>query len=196
MLDISEVADTLHITWVDFRHWDHFPLVSDLATLSHHHYPDNFPLFSLPSGCFHFTPPSFLHGPSIGEDLVRLQRLREGSLPQDSNGCSCKAAAAKASRSVLQKFDVLMWGSQGELQPTLSPFPQKHQSLQVPLGEAGSGLGLVPFTALSSIQKEQFSIHMSHITTTKTSFTVCHSLQQFISAIQTHCQQRFSFWST
>lgn len=109
MLDVSEVANTPHTTWVDFRHWNHFPLVSDLATLSHHHYPDNFPLFSLPSSCFHFTPPSFLHGSSIGEDLVRLQRLREGSLPRDSNRCSCEAGAAKASSSILQKFDVLMW---------------------------------------------------------------------------------------
>lgn len=61
MLDVSEVANTSHVKWVNFRpHWNNFPLVRDLATLSHHHYPDNFPLFSLPSSCFHFTPPFFL----------------------------------------------------------------------------------------------------------------------------------------
>lgn len=116
------MANTPQVTWVNFRHWNNFPLVSDLATLPHHHYPDNFPLVSLPSSCFHFTPPFFLHGSGTGEELVRLQRLRKGFLPWDSNGCSCKAGAAKASSSVLQKFDVLMWGSQRELQPTFLLF--------------------------------------------------------------------------
>lgn len=107
MLGVSEVANTPHVTWVSFRHWNNFPLVSDLATLSHHHYPDNFPLFSLPSSCFHFTPPFFLRGSGSGEELVGLQRLREGFLPWGSNGC--KAGAARASSPALQRFDVLMW---------------------------------------------------------------------------------------
>lgn len=130
MLNVSEVANTSHITWVDFRHWNNFPLVSDLVTLSHNHYPDNFPLFSLHSSCFHFFLPFFLHGSSTGEDLVRLQRLREGFLPRGSNGCSCKAGAAKASSSVLQKFDVLMWGSQ---RAAANPFPFSSEA-SVPAG--------------------------------------------------------------
>ena len=94
--NVSEVINTAHMIWVAFRHWNNFPLASDLATLSHHRYPDKFLLVSLPTSCFHFFPPSFLHSPGTGKEVIRLQRLREGFLPWDSNACSCKAGGCQS----------------------------------------------------------------------------------------------------
>lgn len=64
VLNVSEVIYMPHMIRVALRHWNNFPLVSDLATLSHHHSPDNFLFVSLPTSCFHF----FLHSSSTGKD--------------------------------------------------------------------------------------------------------------------------------
>lgn len=74
VLNVSEVIYMPHMIQVALRHWNNFPLVSNLATLSHHHSPDNFLFVSLPTSCFHF----FLCSSSIGKDQTTGTR---GGLP-------------------------------------------------------------------------------------------------------------------
>lgn len=82
--------------WVAFLHWSRFPLDSDLGSLSHHHYPDNLLLVSLPTSCFHFFHPFFLHNSGTGKGVIKLQRTGVGFLPCDSNVCSCKAGESQS----------------------------------------------------------------------------------------------------
>jgi len=158
-----------------FDHWNHFPLASDLASLSHHPHPDKFLLVPHPTSCFHFFYLFFLRNSGFGRGWSSCTEPGRVSCRVTQMDVCVRQETAKASSSVLQDFDVLMRGSQKELQPRLSsssqtlfPFPSSTRSCcYLFLSEAAHTLGLAPLTALLSTQRQHFSIQTSQILTTQ-----------------------------
>lgn len=124
---------------------NHFPLASDLASLSHHPHPDKFLLVSHPTSCFHFFYLFFLRNSGFGKGVIKLHRTRAGFLPCDSNGRLREAGDCQG----LQLCSAGVWCANAGITeraaakvvviiPNPFPFSQQHPFLLLPLSQWSS----------------------------------------------------------
>lgn len=178
-----------------FDHWNHFPLASDLASLSHHPHPDKFLLVSHPTSCFHFFYLFFLRNSGFGKGVIKLQRTRAGFLPCDSNGRLREAGDCQG----LQLCSAGVWCANAGITeraaakvvviiPNPFPFSQQHPFLLLPLSQWSSP-HFGSCSSHCSLEHPETALLYSDVpdpdNSSQTSRSLsCYSVQQFVAAAQ------------